>query len=256
MSDIKAQTRARFGQYAQNYVTGATLAQSDDLERLLHVTQPQPGWRMLDIATGGGHTALKFAPHVAHVVASDLTPAMLDAARAFVAPRSAANIHFCGADAEKLPCAAASFDLVTCRFAAHHFPDVYRFAVEAARVLKPGGTLAIIDHLLPEDERAGDYIDAFDRLRDPTHVRAYSESQWRGLFLDVGLSVEHVEAPRRRAGMLAWAERQGCAPEVVERLHIMLAQAPSAVAAWIQPACAGTPDAAFDHVFILITGKK
>jgi SAM-dependent methyltransferase len=256
-NEVKAQAQARFGQYAQGYVESPTHAQGEDLDRLLELANPQSDWLALDVATGGGHTALKFAPHVGRVVAADLTPAMLDAARRFIDSQGTQHVDFCGADAENLPFATNSFDLVTCRIAPHHFPDCFRFVQECARVLKPGGRLLIEDHLMPDDERAARYIDSFERLRDPSHVRGYADYEWRGMFLDAGLEVESAEKLTKSPGKLVpWAERQGCSPEVIERLQVMLAQAPAAVADWLEPQCAGTPDAAFETHYILIMGKK
>ncbi len=257
MADVKAQAQQRFGQFAQGYVTSPSHARGADLERLLELAQPQPDWLALDVATGGGHTALTFAPHVGRVIASDLTPAMLGAARAFIRERGAANVIFTTGDAEALPFATGTFDLVTCRIAPHHFPDVFRFVQESARVLKPGGALLVEDQLVPDDDRAARYVDAFERLRDPSHHRIYADYEWRGLFLDAGLTVEHAESlVKSGTRLLPWAERQGCAPGIIERLQVMLAQAPEAVAAWLRPTCAGTPDAAFDHHYILILGRK
>ena len=254
--DVKAQAQARFGQFAQNYVSSDIHASGSDLERLVEVAAPQPGWLGLDVATGGGHTALRFAQRGVRMVASDIGADMLQAARAHIRGQGATNVTFSGADGEILPFAANTFDLVTCRVAAHHFPDAYRFVLEAARVLKPGGRLAIHDHLLPEDEDAMGYIEAFETLRDPSHFRAFNESEWRGLLLDAGLLVEHVEKLERAALLIPWTERQNNPPETVERLRIMLAQAPRAVADWIRPRSVLSPDAGFDHVYIIITGTK
>ncbi len=255
--DVKAQAQARFARFAQGYVTSKTHAEGDDLERLLELAQPQPDWLALDVATGGGHTALKFAPHVARVVASDLTLPMLQAARTFMTGQRVSSVVYSLGDAENLPFAAGVFDLVTCRIAPHHFPDCFRFVQECARVLQPGGRLLIEDHIAPEDERAARYIDAFERLRDPSHVRAFADYEWRGMFLDAGLSVTHSERfVKSGSKLVPWAERQGCAPDVVERLQVMLAQAPSAVAEWLNPQCVGTADAAFDHNYIIILGTK
>jgi ubiquinone/menaquinone biosynthesis C-methylase UbiE len=255
--DIKSQAQSRFGQFAESYVQSKSHASGGDLERLIALAQPQPNWRVMDIATGGGHTALKAAPHVEWVVAADLTPRMLQAARTFIQGQEVYNVDFSAADAENLPFAAGVFDLVTCRIAPHHFPDCYRFVVECARVLKPGGLLVVEDNLVPEDDRAARYVDAFERLRDPSHHRLYADYEWQGMFLDAGLSVEqveHVENPGTK--LLPWAERQGCSPEVIERLQILLAQTPAAVSEWMHPRAVGTSDAAFDHHYIIIAGRK
>lgn len=255
--DVKAQAQARFGEHAQEYVKSATHAKGDDLERLLVLAQPQPDWIALDVATGGGHTALKIAPKVARMIASDLTPAMLDAARAFIRGEGAANVEFSAGDAENLPFETNTFDLVTCRIAPHHFPDCFRFVQECARVLKLGGRLVIEDQLVPDDDRAARYVDAFERLRDPSHHRIYADYEWRGMFLDAGLTVEQSETVTKTTHKLVpWAERQGCSPEIIERLQVMLKQAPTPVADWMQPECVGTADATFTHHYILIVGQK
>jgi hypothetical protein len=77
------------------------------------------------------------------------------------------------------------------------------------------------------------------------------------MFLDADLRIEHVEAwLESPVKLLPWADRRRCTPAVIERLQIMLAQAPRAVADWLRPQCAGTPDAAFDRHRLLITGRK
>lgn len=253
--DPKAHSQARFSQFADRYVTSDTHSGGSDLDRLFAVAAPQPDDLVLDIATGGGHTALKLAPHVKHVVASDYALAMLEAAHKFIAPQ-ANNVTFAGADAENLPFADNTFDLITCRIAAHHFPDIYRFVMESARILKPGGRLVIQDHVIPDDPKDMAYIEAFERLRDPSHVRALNEYEWRGVYLDAGLTVEHVEPLRRPAKLIPWAQRQDNPPEVIERLQVLLAQAPASVAAFMGAHDAGTPAAGFDHTYILISGKK
>jgi ubiquinone/menaquinone biosynthesis C-methylase UbiE len=254
--DVKTQAQNRFGQFAQGYVQSQSHAQGEDLDRLYALAQPQPGWLALDVATGGGHTALRFAPGVGRVVAFDLT-LMLAAARNFIAGQNANNVSYAAGDAERIPFADNCFDLITCRIAPHHFPDCFRFVQECARALKPGGRLLVEDNSAPDDERAARYVDSFERLRDPSHYRMYAGYEWQGMFLDAGLEVAALETlGKPGTKLLPWAERQGCSPAVIERLQIMLAQAPSAVAEWMQPRCAGTADASFDHRYIIIMGVK
>jgi SAM-dependent methyltransferase len=254
--DIKAQAQARFGHHADAYVTSATHASGHDLDLMLELAAPKPDALMLDIATGGGHTALRFAPQVRRVRATDFTAPMLDKARAFITAQGAANVDFLPADAENLPFLTNTFDLVTCRIAPHHFPDVYRFVCEAARVLRPGGLLVIQDHLLPDDARAANYITAIERLRDPSHVRGFNDAEWRGLMLDAGLAITFAHKLTRPGKLVEWAVRQGCSPDVIERLQILMVQAPSAVHEWMNIRCAGTADAGFDHTYLLIGGRK
>jgi ubiquinone/menaquinone biosynthesis C-methylase UbiE len=256
MTDPKAHARARFGTFAENYVHSSIHAEGEDLARLVSLVAPSADALVLDVATGGGHTALAFAPLVRRVIASDYTPTMLDAAQRHLTAQGAANVLYLPADAERLPLADASVDVVTCRVAAHHFPDCFAFVCEAARVLKRGGVLAIHDHLLPPKKADQAYLEAFERLRDPSHQRAFSEQDWSAMLWDAGLAVEQQAIMRRHANLEEWAARQQRPPAVVARLHILLAQAPRAVAEFIAPTHVGTPAAAFDHVFILMTGRK
>ena len=166
--DPKSLSQKRFGEHAAGYVKSEGHAKGADLDRLLELAQPHEDWLVLDVATGGGHTALKFAPHVAKVVASDLTPKMLAAAKEYIRTQGVNNVEFKQADAEGLPFKDKRFDLVTCRIAPHHFPHVDEFVSESARVLKPGGLFLLQDHVLPEDEKAANYVDGFEKLRDPS----------------------------------------------------------------------------------------
>jgi len=256
MHDAKAHSQARFGRFAGAYVASAVHAQGADLDLLLDMAAPQPGWLALDIATGGGHTALRLAPHLRAVIAIDLTPAMLEAARRFHVEQGARAIAYALADAERLPFREAAFDLVTCRIAAHHFPDPFRFVCESARVLKPGGLLVVQDQIVPDDERAADYVNAFEKLRDPSHQRAFPIYAWEGMLLDAGLAVERSQHIRRNASLLEWARMQAVDEETLVHLHVLLAQAPKAAAEWLNPRCVGTADASFDHHHLLIAGRK
>ncbi len=181
--------RAQFGAAAHAYVTSASHAAGEDLARLVELAAPRGAERVLDVATGGGHTALAFAPHVASVTATDLTPKMLAEAEAHAARRGAANIRFELADAEALPYPDASFDIVVARIAPHHFADPEAFVREAARVLVNNGLFLIDDNMAPEDDELDSFMNRFEKWRDPSHVRAYRPSQWRKWMEACGLRV-------------------------------------------------------------------
>jgi ubiquinone/menaquinone biosynthesis C-methylase UbiE len=254
--DSKSLSQERYGRFADGYVTSQTHATGQDLVRLVEIAQPKPDWNVLDVATGGGHTALRFAPYVAGVTATDITPRMLEKARAFVGSSGLGNVTFGLADAEALPFEGATFDLVTCRIAPHHFPDTARFVSESVRVLVPGGLLLVQDHLLPEDKAAARTVDRFERLRDPSHNRAYSESEWVGMFRAAGLQVDHTEQIAKRHQFTAWAERQDCTAETIARLECMMRDASEAVLGWLQPRDFGTAGASFANRHIIILGRK
>ena len=255
-NDSKSLSKARYGRFAGRYVASPTHARGVDLERLLELSAPQADWRVLDVATGGGHTALKFAPHVHQVVATDLTEKMLAAAREFLLGQGLGQFRFSLADAEALPFVTGSFDLVTCRIAAHHFPDPARFVQEAARVARPAGLVVVQDQLMPDDPAAGQSVNDFERHRDPSHSRALSQGEWLALLTAAGLDVQAVEALLKRHKLVSWAERQGATPETIAALQARLKDMPPIARDWLQPQDWGTSEASFAIHHIIITARK
>jgi len=204
---VKARVRDQFGRAAEAYVTSAGHARGDDLARLVELAAPTKEDVALDVSTGGGHTALALAARAGRVVASDLTPRMLAAARRFIVGAGATNVDYVVADAEALPFLDETFDLVTVRIAPHHYADVRRAAREMARVLKTGGRLALIDNIAPEDAALDRHLNDWERRRDPSHVRAYTVGEWRDFLAAAGLRVVHLETARKAHDFTSWTER-------------------------------------------------
>ena len=242
----KEQVQQQFGRTAAAYATSTVHAKGASLARLVEWVQPRPDWLALDVATAAGHTALTFAPHVAHVIATDLTAEMLPVAASLAAEKSVTTMRFAQADAESLPFVGGSFNLVACRIAPHHFPNVGRFVAESARLLRPGGILAVVDNIVPGGEgkrgktkrlyeEAGRYVNAFEKLRDPSHHRCLTLAEWQAEFRAAGLTVSHQETAWKGMDFDDWVARmQVAAPDVV-RLRVMLRQAPSAVLEFLTP---------------------
>lgn len=219
--------QTQFGPVAASYVASPLHARGPDLARLVALAAPTGSERVLDVATGGGHTALAFAPLVARVVASDITTEMLHAAREHIAAQGIQNVDYCRAAAEALPFAPASFDLVTCRVAAHHFADIRAFVAETARVLRPSGRLLLADHIGLEDPELDQFMDRFERWRDPGHVRAYSVREWHTFCQEAGLPIEHAEdSPRGPYDFLDWTARIRMPPQERDALERWLLEAP------------------------------
>jgi ubiquinone/menaquinone biosynthesis C-methylase UbiE len=223
----------QFGAAAADYAASAVHASGPSLGRLVALVSPQPDWHALDVATGAGHTALALAPLVARVVASDITDEMLAEARKLAAARGRANVETAHAEAGNLPFPDASFDLVTCRLAAHHFPEPAAFVREAWRVLKPGGTFALVDNVGPAATQmpkasAAELRDAdmlyntYEELRDPSHVRTLSLDEWLGLLGEAGFTDARHEQLDQDIAFKPWTQRMRCSPETVERLRHLL----------------------------------
>jgi ubiquinone/menaquinone biosynthesis C-methylase UbiE len=242
----KSLVQQQFGAHAAAYATSTVHAKGASLARLVELVKPQADWRALDIATGAGHTAAAFAPHVAHVIASDLTEEMLAEARKLAKTKGLANMETASADAEALPFDAAAFDLVTCRIAPHHFPDIPAFVGEVWRVLKPGGTFALVDNIAPDAESTPGFsgaelheaslaYNAFEMIRDPSHVRCLGLAEWTEILSDTGFGVVHKERLGKDMEFQPWAERLGADAATIGQLRTMLAAAAPALRAFLTP---------------------
>jgi ubiquinone/menaquinone biosynthesis C-methylase UbiE len=181
-----------------------------DLDALVAVAAGTGTETALDIATGAGHTAVALAPHVARVVATDRSEAMLAQTNALAAERDAANVETKWADAHELPFPDATFDIVTCRIAPHHFDDLDRSLAEVARVLKPGGRYVLEDSVAPDNADAATFLHEVEVARDSTHLRTLTAGQWVAALERAGLSVEHSEFFRKRRGFESWLARGDC----------------------------------------------
>lgn len=227
--DIKSKVQQQFGASADGYAVSDVHAKGESLGVLLELVQPQPAWQALDIATGAGHTALTFAPHVAHVVATDLTEPMLQKTAELAAQRGLTTVETKYADAESLPFDDASFDLVTCRLAFHHFPDPHQALSEFARVLKPGGVLGFTDNVTVPDKQAAGYYNAYEKLRDPSHNWVYPLVRLQAMLEKAGLKVVATREMSKEFEFHNWADRQHVSEANKEKLQEMMRNIPEAL---------------------------
>ena len=234
-SATKSLVQSQFGANAERYAASRVHAEGESLSRLVEMVQPRADWEAIDIATGPGHTALAFAPKVKHVIASDVTPEMLQVARGLAEKRGISNVSFAEMSAEKLPFPAASFDLVTCRTAPHHFADVRAFVMEVARVLRPGGVFGLVDNISPEDTKAAAAYNEFEKLRDPSHGRCLSDNEWLDLITRAGLTIRHRQVLSKDIELEGWAGRMQASPETKEKLRVILRNASGGLRDYLLP---------------------
>ncbi|MGG1398532.1 class I SAM-dependent methyltransferase [Bacillus salipaludis] len=216
--DIKKDVQQQFGKSAESYVSSEIHKQGKDLQILLRMAEVSGNEALLDLATGGGHTANAFAPLVKQVTAADLTAEMLQAAEKFIKGNGNQNVDFVQGDAENLPFPDESFDMVTCRIAPHHFPNVDQFVKEVYRVLKYEGQFLLDDNVVPEEDEYDQFYNFIEKKRDYSHFRAWKKTEWLKMLELNGLDV--IEWHRFEKTFLfdPWCDRMKLSQEEKDEL--------------------------------------
>jgi hypothetical protein len=192
MSDV-------WSERAEIYRRSAAHSQGPDLD--LVVEWAAGCATAIDVATGGGHVARRLREAGLQVVTCDPSPGMRPDVICF---------------AEDLPFADGSFELAATRVAAHHFRDVGLAVAELARVASK--RVVVVDNL-----NMGPDVEEAELIRDPSHVRNYTEAEWRGFFGAAGLEVEEVRRFDFPIELEPWLERTACTGEDAERVRGLLA---------------------------------
>lgn len=230
-TDGKTMVRDQFSAAAFNYSVSAVHAQGPDLARMVAAGAATGRERVLDAGSGAGHTALAFAPHVAQVVAVDLSQAMLAQGARLAVERGLTNVDFRLGDVEHLPFADGEFDLAASRYSAHHWPHPQRGLAELRRVLRPGGRFLLSDIVSFDDFTCDTYLQAMELLRDPSHVRDHTLRQWLDMLTDAGFEAEVVFTFPVRLDFDDWVKRIGTSATGVAALRTLLDGAPQEVRA-------------------------
>jgi ubiquinone/menaquinone biosynthesis C-methylase UbiE len=221
--------KEQFNRQAEHYDRQWNAWNEESLRWLLTHACPGPQDRVLDVATGGGFTALAFAPLVSSITGLDVAARMLEQASRRADELGLTNVRWLEGAAESLPFPSDSFEVVTCRIAPHHFESVPAFLREASRVLVPGGRILIADSTVPDDDaEAAEWQNEVERLRDGSHRRNFTPREWRAMIEGAALSIVelHTDGAGIRVPFADWVVKSGCSPSQVARLTQRFLKAP------------------------------
>jgi len=221
------QTQEQFGRQARRYAESVLHRHGPTLEVILRLAAVQPHERALDVGTGAGFTAFALAAAAWPLIAIDPTGEMLEEARRLAAERGLAErIQWAKATAEALPVGTASLDVITCRFAGHHFQDLPAALDEFARGLRPGGRAVICDVIAPDPPAMVDLMNRLEKVRDPSHVWNHPLREWQQELLPrAGLRAQEVVQGKNPQLFSEWVHRAGTPAAAVQELLRMFSLA-------------------------------
>ena len=223
----------QFTRQATPFATAPGIRDETALRLILEASGAGPDDTVLDVACGPGLVVAAFARVVRHATGIDITPAMLDRARAHGAQLGLTNVTWRQGDVLPLPWPDASFSIVTSRFAFHHFLDPLAVLREMRRVAAPGGRVVVVDST--PDTRCADAFNRMERLRDPSHVRSLPVDEHRELYATVDLPEPRVTSYRLEGEMEALIRRSFPNPGDDEKIRQIFRAALTDDALDIQP---------------------
>jgi ubiquinone/menaquinone biosynthesis C-methylase UbiE len=226
----------QFGTVAEAYLSSPVHSQGADLEAIKSKLQDQSGARVLDLGCGAGHLSFAVAPYVAAVVAYDLSKEMIDIVTNEARRRELRNVRTQRGQVESLPYEDASFDWVCTRYSAHHWTDIRSALHEARRVLKRVGGLIVIDTSAPTNPLLDTHLQTIELLRDGSHVRNYTPTEWKSMITEAGFAVGAQSAWKLPLDFNPWVGRMKTPTLYVEAIRSLLRNAPGEVVDYFQVA--------------------
>ncbi len=204
--DTLQKNQQAFGAQSQGFSSdGDTYADVEDLVWMLEELPMSPADSVLDIATGTGEFARAIAPHVANVTGLDATDAMIEQGRKFVDQHGIENIIFQQGIVQDIPFGDGTFDIVSCRYAFHHFADPKPVISEMVRVCRTGGHVIVVDIVVP-DESAGAEYNYYEWLCDPSHTRCLGFEEFRIYFRHFGMDVVSARTRDLEEELVEWMD--------------------------------------------------
>jgi ubiquinone/menaquinone biosynthesis C-methylase UbiE len=204
----EAQIRDQFTRQAEIFAAAPELHNEEAVALLVDAAAPGPTDLTLDVACGPGSIAVAMAKRARLATGLDATPAMLNQARDLADEQGISNVTWRKGDVYALPFEGGSFDIVTCRFAFHHFIHPQVALSEMIRVCRPGGMILVCDAVASDDQAKADAFNRMERLRDPSTVQFHPLRALLDLFATAGLpppAQKFFQVPTEREEMVTRA---------------------------------------------------
>ena len=176
----------QFTRQATPFATAPGIRDEAALKLIVEASGAGPDDTVLDVACGPGLVVCAFASRVRHAIGIDLTPAMIERARALEREKGLRNVEWRVGDVLPLPFAGESFTITVSRYSFHHFLDPLAVLAEMKRVTAPGGRVVVADVVVSQEARKADAYNRMEKLRDPSHVRAMTLVELSALFDEAG----------------------------------------------------------------------
>lgn len=244
MKDHSQTVHHQFDPQAQAYLASAVHASGPDLHyaaTLAEQAVPKGKGMFLDMGCGAGHLTYALAPHAAQVTAADPSPQMVATVAATAKEKGLGNVETTQANANTMSFSANQFCITTSRYSAHHWLDIGNCIANMRRVTKPGGYLLMIDVLGHEDPLVDTHLQAMELLRDPSHIRNLTATQWRNVITRSGFELLEEKTWPLPIAFAPWITRMNTSQQRAEMILTLQADAPSEVRNALQ----FTPDGSF-----------
>jgi SAM-dependent methyltransferase len=212
---------AQFTRWAKPFAELPIHAEAEAMGQTIAACMPGPDLDVLDVACGPGILAAELARDFRHVTGIDITPAMIDQARARQIRMGLDNLAWRVGDATALPFDDGRFDRVTTRYSFHHMPDPAAALAEMKRVCREDGRIVVIDATpTPETQQA---YDAMELLRDPSHTSALTLDHLRRIGREAGLREVSIDGYRLEARLETLADAEDM-PALIEMFDADIAE--------------------------------
>jgi ubiquinone/menaquinone biosynthesis C-methylase UbiE len=225
--------RDEFSHQADSFARSPTMSLAETLDVVVELVPADPESRWIEVACGPGLIARAMAPRVGMVVGVDLTPTMIEKARADAAAARVENVSFEIGDATALDLPDDSLDGAITRFSLHHIPAPVRVLEEMRRVVKPGGHVILADFVTDDEGAAAAWQEEIERLRDPSHWALLTPSRIAALAERVGLVPDLHRIVPFEIDYDEWLSRGSGGPTNAELIERLRGEAPASAESFL-----------------------